>query len=128
MSVNNTVANTRLGSGNAPDAGQELLNQVEDKFRRIPDNRHISSGKFDEPRARDMLDQVASMLDGEELEVPSVQKKRWRPGSTAAAGAYRPPPVAARKAMPGRPVDWRRYAAASPTNGEALVTVCSACG
>ena len=25
-----------------------------------------------------MLDQVASMLDGEQLEVPSVQKKRWR--------------------------------------------------
>src|SRR4029453_14193704 len=67
-----------LGLGNTPDAGQELLNQVEDKLRRIPDNRPVSSGKFDEPRTGDMLDQVASMLDGEELEVPSVQKKRWR--------------------------------------------------
>ena len=66
-----------LGLGNMPDAGQELLNQVESQLRRIPDNRHISPGKFDELRAGDLLGQEVGVLDRGDMEAPSVEDQRW---------------------------------------------------
>jgi hypothetical protein len=78
MSVNSTVASTRLARGARPDPGQELLDVAQDQLRGLPGQRAVGAGQLDQPGVGDVLGQVAAVLDREELEVPAVQHQRRR--------------------------------------------------
>ncbi len=64
--------------GGPTDPSQKLLDVVESEFGRLPVERHVGPWKLDQLRAGDVLGQVASMLDGDELNVPAVEDERWR--------------------------------------------------
>ena len=61
MSVNSTVASTRVGSATRRDAGQELLDLVQGELRRLPEQRLLDPGKLDQRGSGDVLGQVASV-------------------------------------------------------------------
>jgi hypothetical protein len=52
--------------GEAADTGQELLDMAQGELRRLPDQRVLDSRKLDQLRSRDVLGEVASVLDGDQ--------------------------------------------------------------
>ncbi len=53
-----------IDAGSPADAGQELLDLVEDRVLVSDERKVVDPGKLDEPRAMDPLREVASALDG----------------------------------------------------------------
>jgi hypothetical protein len=75
MSVNSTVARMRVGC--AVDAGQEGLDLVEGNLRCFPKQGRVHPRQLHQFRPRDVVGQVASVPDGDELSVASMQDQRW---------------------------------------------------
>ena len=111
-----------VGLGAVPDAGQELLDLVEDRVRVVRPGQVIDAGQLDEPGSRDLLGHVAAAADRErpiagavederrhadrwqhvadvDLGVHLEQRQRRRLGSRPSAGAA---PTTGGRARPGR--------------------------
>ena len=72
-----------IGLDGPVDAGQELLDQVQGEFRRLPGQRRVGSWQLDQLGSGDVLGQVAALLDRERL---TSRRCRMRVGAWTSAG------------------------------------------
>lgn len=77
MSVNSTVARMRGGCAVRRTPVRRGLDLVEGNFRCFPKLGRVHPRQLHQFRARDVVGQVPSVLDGDELGVPSMQDQRW---------------------------------------------------
>jgi hypothetical protein len=59
-------------AGDAPDAGQELLDHVQRQLSCLPHERQVGPRKLDQLRVGDLLGEVAGVLDRDEVHVSPV--------------------------------------------------------
>jgi hypothetical protein len=78
MSVNSTVASTRVGAAIRRTPVRKASIWSEGKLRRFPDEGRVGPGKLDQARLGDVLGEVAAMLGRDVPGVPSMHDQGWR--------------------------------------------------